>query len=318
MISKHAILHVLLFSAIAASAADKQHDPSTFSWHPERSTKGPVLVAVSLKSQKAAVYRNGILIGECQVSTGKKGHETPTGVFHIMDKDADHHSSIYNNASMPFSERLTSDGVALHAGGLPGYPSSHGCIHLPYEFSKKLFGITRSGTTVVITNDVPDVHVSAGHHLHFRGGQDDDNYVWRPEASASGPVSLLYSSKDEKFYVLRGGVTIGEFPVKSKSGLFVKQPTGTSAFIFSGWTAGADGGASSKPHWIRVGGSKPHGAEKLDEWFEIDSRFEHLFHGLIVSGTNLVVTDQPVSDETRSKAGFTVLAGPREENAIKK
>ena len=111
---------------------------------------GPVLVYVDLSTQTADVYRNGVRIAATTVSTGKPGHETPTGVFHILQKDPNHHSSKYNNAPMPFQERLTMDGIALHAGGLPGYPESHGCVHLPLEFSKFLFGITSMGGTVII------------------------------------------------------------------------------------------------------------------------------------------------------------------------
>ncbi len=73
-------------------------------------------------------YRNGVRIAVSTCSTGKKGHETPTGVFTILEKDKDHHSSTYNNAPMPNMNRLTWSGVALHAGNLPGYPASHGCV----------------------------------------------------------------------------------------------------------------------------------------------------------------------------------------------
>ncbi|MGI9243065.1 MAG: L,D-transpeptidase family protein [Verrucomicrobiales bacterium] len=309
----------LLFSicALGAEAKDRQGDPSTFTWNPELSTSGPVVVAVSLKNQQAAVYRNGIKIGACLVSTGKPGHETPTGVFHILNKDADHHSSTYNNASMPFSERLTWGGVALHAGSLPGYPSSHGCIHLPYEFSRKLFSITNVGTTVVITNDSPDIHVSNGHHVHFRPG-DRAEIIWQPEASVSGPVSLLYSSADERLYVIRGGLTIGECPVKAKSGFFSNKISGTSSFLFAGWTDDSVGGReSSTPNWVHIGGSKGNHAEPMDEWFEIDPRFEHLLHGILVHGTNLVLTDEPVTKKTRSNPGFNVMSGPEVEKALK-
>ena len=302
--------------ALNAQAEDRQRDPHTFSWHPELSTTGPVVVAVSLKSQQAAVYRNGIKIGGCLVSTGKPGHETPTGVFHILNKDADHHSSTYNNASMPFSERLTWGGVALHAGSLPGYPSSHGCIHLPYEFSRKLFTITHVGTTVVVTNDSPDIHVSTGHHVHFRPG-DRADIIWQPEASLNGQVSLLYSSADKRLYVIRGGVTIGECPVKAKSGFFSNKISGTSAFLFAGWTKDSVGGRStSTPNWVHIGGERGNHAEPMDEWFSIDPRFEFFLHGVLVHGTNLVLTDQPVTAKTRSNPGFNVMAGPKEERAL--
>jgi lipoprotein-anchoring transpeptidase ErfK/SrfK len=105
------------FSAVSIRAQDRQYDESSFTWNPSLSPSGPVVVSVNLKSQTAAVYRNGIEIGSCIVSTGRPGHETPKGTFQILQKDADHHSSTYNNASMPFTERLTWGGVALHAGG---------------------------------------------------------------------------------------------------------------------------------------------------------------------------------------------------------
>ncbi len=100
--------------------------PGEYAWHPEFSPKGPVVLIVSLPEQLAYVYRNGVIIGASTVSTGKKGHETPTGVFTILQKHEDHYSSLYNDAPMPYMQRLTWSGVALHAGRLPGYPASHG------------------------------------------------------------------------------------------------------------------------------------------------------------------------------------------------
>ena len=116
--------------------------PGQFLWHPEISPAGPIVLVVSLDEQRAYVYRNGIAIGLSTISSGKPGHETPTGVFTILQKDKDHKSSKYNAAPMPYMQRLTWDGVALHAGNIPGYPASHGCVRLPYEFSKLLFDAT--------------------------------------------------------------------------------------------------------------------------------------------------------------------------------
>ena len=86
-------------------------------------------MVVSVTEQRAYVYRNGILIAATTVSTGRPGHVTPTGVFTVLQKQKEHRSTIYDGAPMPYMERLTWGGVALHAGGLPGYPESHGCIH---------------------------------------------------------------------------------------------------------------------------------------------------------------------------------------------
>jgi hypothetical protein len=87
-----------------------------FTWAPQLAPEGPILVVVSLDEQRAYAYRNGVQIGASTISSGKKGHETPTGVFHTFLKDADHHSSIYSNAAMPYTQKFTQGGVALHAG----------------------------------------------------------------------------------------------------------------------------------------------------------------------------------------------------------
>jgi lipoprotein-anchoring transpeptidase ErfK/SrfK len=111
-----------------------------------------VQVVVSIPQQKAYVFQDGELFGTTPVSTGKRGHETPTGTFRILQKKVHHRSNLYANAPMPYMQRLTWYGIALHAGHVPGYPASHGCIRLPKSFAKKLYGITDSGTVVTIVN----------------------------------------------------------------------------------------------------------------------------------------------------------------------
>ncbi|WP_156461700.1 L,D-transpeptidase family protein, partial [Aliiruegeria sabulilitoris] len=127
--------------------------PNEFTWHPERQPTGPVAVIVSLTDQRVHVYRNGVRIAVSTCSTGKSGHETPTGVFVVLQKDRNHRSSTYNNAPMPNMNRLTWDGIALHAGNLPGYPASHGCVRLPLKFSALLFEVTHLGTPVIIADE---------------------------------------------------------------------------------------------------------------------------------------------------------------------
>jgi lipoprotein-anchoring transpeptidase ErfK/SrfK len=121
--------------------------PGEFVWKPEISPSGPVLIVVSIPEQLAHVYRNGVQIAMSTVSTGRAGHATPDGVFTILEKQKEHYSNLYNNAPMPFMERVTWGGIALHAGNLPGYPASHGCIRLPLKFSELLYGVTSKGTT---------------------------------------------------------------------------------------------------------------------------------------------------------------------------
>jgi L,D-transpeptidase catalytic domain len=104
-------------------------------WHPEVSPRGPVVVLVSLPDQTLYVYRNGVRIRRSTVSTGKPGKRTPTGVFTVLQKKVSHESSIYKGAQMPHMQRLTWSGVAMHAGYLPGYPASAGCVRLPVDFA---------------------------------------------------------------------------------------------------------------------------------------------------------------------------------------
>lgn len=112
-----------------------------------------VRVLVSLPQQKAWVFDDGVLVASSPVSTGKRGHSTPAGTFPILQKKIHHRSNKYSNAPMPYMQRLTWTGIALHAGALPGYPASHGCIRLPRAFAKKLYALTDYGTRVTITRE---------------------------------------------------------------------------------------------------------------------------------------------------------------------
>jgi lipoprotein-anchoring transpeptidase ErfK/SrfK len=116
---------------------------------------GPLIIAVSIGSQHVTVYDNGSPIATAPVSTGMPGRPTPMGVFSVIGKEIFHRSNLYSNAPMPYMQRITWSGVALHAGVLPGYPASHGCIRLPQEFAIRLWGMTRLGARVFVTrNDV--------------------------------------------------------------------------------------------------------------------------------------------------------------------
>ena len=136
-----------------ASAADALQ-PGDYRWYPDQAPAGQVLIVVSLPEQRAHVYRAGVRIGVSTVSTGTPDHPTPTGTFEILQKKEMNYSNLYNNAPMPFMQRLTWDGIALHAGKIPGYPASHGCIRLPLAFAEKLYGETSRGMLVVIADDL--------------------------------------------------------------------------------------------------------------------------------------------------------------------
>jgi len=117
---------------------------------------GPVSIVVSIPAQRMYVYRDSMLIAVSTVSTGSRGRETPTGEFTILQKNVFHRSNLYSNAPMPFMQRLTWDGIALHAGHLPGYPASHGCIRLPKAFAKQLYQLTEMGGSVAVIDEHVD------------------------------------------------------------------------------------------------------------------------------------------------------------------
>ncbi|HWT13835.1 MAG TPA: L,D-transpeptidase family protein [Allosphingosinicella sp.] len=147
-------------SAYAAQAGEivaesASLDPGEFVWQPSLSEEGAVEIVVSLPLQRAYVYRGGTLIGVSTVSTGRRGHETPVGTFNILQKRREHYSNLYNNAPMPFMQRLTWDGIALHAGQIPGRPASHGCVRLPLDFARQLFTVTQVGAAVHIIETSP-------------------------------------------------------------------------------------------------------------------------------------------------------------------
>lgn len=299
------------------SIADKVSDlkAGEFLWEPEVAPAGPVLVIVSLTTQRAYVYRNGLLIGISTSSTGKPGHETPKGIFTILQKQVDHKSNLYDDAPMPFMQRLTWGGIALHAGNLPGYPASHGCIRLPLPFARNLYGISRLGMTVVIMegNDVPRVAPSpdmlAGpampHSESPSDGPPDDSgqMFWKPERSAAGPVSIIISGTDRRMLVLRNGILIGSVPVGFEAP--ITQP---SAFTLM--SIAADG-----PHWVRLPllGDEAAGAEVTEAEranLLIPDAFRQEVRRILAAGATLVITPDSL------KAGgagqhLTVMTGQR-------
>ena len=149
------------------------------------------------------------------MSTGSKGNSTPGGVFSILEKKQEHYSKKYDNAPMPNMQRLTWTGIAMHSGNLPGYPASHGCIRMPFDFSQLLFRETAKGGTVVVGDGkmpVPHLASSPGLMLAPKDFTAEmlrplanSEYDWNPERSASGPVTMVVSAADKAIYVYRNG-----------------------------------------------------------------------------------------------------------------
>jgi hypothetical protein len=149
-------------TALTADAAARQERPAppTEATAP-RDGGEPIMAIVSIKTQRVTFYDADGWILRAPVSTGTTGRETPAGVFAVIEKDKDHHSTLYDDAWMPNMQRITWNGIALHGGPLPGYAASHGCVRMPYGFAEKLFETTRIGMRVIISpNDTEPVEFS--------------------------------------------------------------------------------------------------------------------------------------------------------------
>jgi hypothetical protein len=156
-------------AAVTADAAARQARPAPKQARPAppaeatapRNAGEPIMAIVSIKSQRVTFYDAEGWILRAPVSTGTKGRETPAGIFAVLQKDKDHHSSLYDDAWMPNMQRITWNGIALHGGPLPGYAASHGCVRMPYGFAEKLFDKTRIGMRVIISpNDATPIEFS--------------------------------------------------------------------------------------------------------------------------------------------------------------
>lgn len=128
--------------------------PGQFIWEARAHQATDLRIVAVLDIQRIYVFDKGELVAFSTISSGKKGHATPPGTFKILQKNEKHFSNLYNNAPMPYMQRLTWDGIALHAGQIPGYPASHGCIRLPMAFARALFGVTKMDQTVMVLSDL--------------------------------------------------------------------------------------------------------------------------------------------------------------------
>ena len=144
-----AVLVALIAAGSQANAAGRRGEP-VIDVVVSRTVGQPIMAIVSLQTQRITVYDAKGWILRAPVSSGQRGRETPAGIFSVIEKDADHHSNLYDDASMPHMQRLTWSGIALHGGPLPGYPASHGCVRMPFDFAEQLFDITQMGLRVIV------------------------------------------------------------------------------------------------------------------------------------------------------------------------
>jgi hypothetical protein len=302
-----------------------------FLWIGNAVTSGPVVMVVSITEQRAYVYRNGVLIGATTVSTGRPGHVTPTGVFTVLQKQKEHRSTIYDGAPMPYMERLTWGGVALHAGGLPGYPESHGCIHLPSEFARLLFEVSPNGMTVVIGTDATEpervAHPGYLAPVKFVGGEPIEGQPfapteqerWHPESSRNGPLSIVISQGSQRIVVYRNGIEIGrarvtvsgDAPLVNHALILTDQPsTVTDPYVPD----------ATKYSWLRLGvpGHMGEDGTQVDPGavarLKIPTDFVAKLNAILTPGTTLFVTNAALYAQTSGMKVQVVDADPPSGN----
>jgi len=283
-----------------------------FNWFPERSPGGPVIIIVSIPDQLVHVYRNGIRIAASTCSTGKPGHRTPTGVFQILQKDKHHRSSTYSNAPMPNMNRLTWSGIALHAGNLPGYPASHGCVRLPMQFSELLFAITRKGMTVVIADDSsqPATVTHPGMVLGDYARREFaavDTALLKEQYSAGHAAqptvsSVVVSSRDKSVTVFEDGHEVAKGKATIAGG---NRPIGEGVYTLTGSSKVDD-----SLTWSGTGYGKTDREDMGHELRRIsaDPPVREHIRKRMKTGITVVTTDQSHSVAQRA-SDFTVLEG---------
>jgi hypothetical protein len=271
-----------------------------FVWAPELSPDGPALVMVNLATQRAILFRNGIPIAASTISSGAKGTPTPTGVFTILQKNKEHYSSTYNNAPMPNMQRLTWKGIALHAGKLPGYPASHGCIRLPIEFSRLLFGQTALGMTVVITSiasvprDSGVPTLAAATPAASGSSLTNAAYEWKPELKPKGMTSVIVSTADQRALVFRDGVRIGSAPVQFKGKL-----DGGMAYVLKSWD-------NTGQHWLKLqfsgSGESMDVSQAEKDQFDTPFAFRRAVAASLKLGSVIIVTPESLNAGSPGRA----------------
>jgi hypothetical protein len=226
--------------------------------------RGQLQIIISIADQRISLYENGALIARSSVSTGVERHPTPLGVFGVISKQKWHRSNIYSAAPMPYMQRITWSGIALHAGDLPGYPASHGCIRLTSDFAIRLWHLTKRGTRVIIApEDVRPIEITnpqlfvpkprvasassqsgtttlasndsataAATHVPLMSNTDEGTKA-SDQASAGVraqkvvPISVFVSRQLSRLFVRRGFTPVFDVPIKIRN---PAEPMGTHVF----------------------------------------------------------------------------------------
>lgn len=219
-----------------------------FLWDESDAGAGPLAIMVSVDQQHLYVYRGSRLIGVSTVSTGKPGKKTPMGEFRILQKNVFHRSNLYSNAPMPFMQRLTWDGIAIHGGHLPGYPASHGCIRVPLAFAKKLFAATDMGDIVSVSDGQSGPFLRV--EVDYAALATDGNPTWTErgrevQLAMASPRPLPVA--DVARPVTAAPAPAPDLQVRVSSKIDVEKPAALKPDVVKASAAPRD---PTKPHWL--------------------------------------------------------------------
>jgi len=299
--------------------------PGDYTWAPERAPEGALLAIVSLPEQRVYVYRGGDLMAIATCSTGRKGHHTPTGVFSVLQKDKDHVSSTYKGAKMPFMERLTWSGIALHAGNLPGYPASHGCIRLPLAFAHRLYEISHLGMVVILadTHSEPADVIHPGLFVPAHAVEEARALVTKTAKKSlppkmrhdhgHRPAKILISVADKTVTIFEDGHVRARGPISVRD---PNRPIGNHTFVLEAphkngeafvWTAvayrsGGQGGRLAAPE-----------ADVIRR-ITTDQPTSEAIQSVMHPGLLMLITDASAPDHTRSGRSFVIASHHEPEN----
>jgi len=285
-------------------------------WIPQIAPTGPVVTVVNLHTQMVQVFRNGVAIGFSSASTGKAGYGTPSDLFSILEKRRHHRSSTYNNAPMPWMVRLTWSGVAFHAGPLPGYPASHGCIRLPHDFAPKFFDTVARGDTVWITrnallNQASPMSTLApitpdGQPLLTPAAFEQAEY-WHPTPAESldtdtdveaQALNVLVSLSQQRLYVLRQGrlLAAATLPAQAQA----VQLDGGALFEWQAESSAPATHTASRQtgRWIAHDATATQwGDELLQNVLPTQAPFTQRLTSLLVPGSRLFISHLPAVND---------------------
>src|SRR5258706_265297 len=303
---------MVALAALTADAAARQPAPPTEATA-QREAGEPIMAIVSIKTQQVTFYDAEGWILCAPVSTGITGRETPAGVFAVIEKDKDHHSTLYDDAWMPNMQRITWNGIALHGGPLPGYAASHGCVRMPYGFAEKLFDQTWIGmqlhTARPAAKSKRDAAAAAKDAAKGAQTKKTDTAKAANDAKlALEPVSVYISRATQKLYVRRnthkrwpdGGEVFDatiEVPVTIRN---PDKPIGTHVF-----TAMARNAAGLR--WTAVTIDNADDAKDALDRITIPQDVLHRIPPTAFPRSSIIVSDEPLSRETNYRTEFVAV-----------